>query len=423
MSTCPPEFVSQVKDALSYLYDPAHLASHPLVQILLPSELSPEVGASRALREVLVNAIDQLDYSTDLRSDSRQQRLHQILSMRYVEALPYRTVATELGLSQTQYHRDHRQALGALSILLWESTVSWKSTDLPATSPAATAIAASGAEVPVGAGSGGTIDLGETLQGVVELLASIAPDRRVLLENVTPASRVSIRGDRTPIRQLIISLATWMISGAESGCLQFGAQQDGRSARLDLRYRGEYRANNLTCKDAEERLSLARKLALTQEASLEFSNEAGRIDAAIRFGARQSKILIIDDNPDIAQLVARFLGDKELAVLSARSVRDGLARARDIGPDVILLDVMMPEQDGWDALQALKHNPETRSIPVLVCTVLGESELAMALGADGFIKKPVSRPKLLEALTPWLDPELPPGEAAPTSRAPFAAGC
>ena len=66
----------------------------------------------------------------------------------------------------------------------------------------------------------------------------------------------------------------------------------------------------------------------------------------------------------------------------------------------------IPERDGWDALQALKNDPDTRDLPVLVCTILREEQLALALGADGFIRKPLALPALLEALDRWAPRQL-----------------
>jgi CheY-like chemotaxis protein len=67
-------------------------------------------------------------------------------------------------------------------------------------------------------------------------------------------------------------------------------------------------------------------------------------------------------------------------------------------PAAIVLDVMMPGRDGWEVLQVLKSHPATRHIPVVVCSVLQERDLALALGAAELLVKPVARPDLLRAL-------------------------
>jgi len=64
----------------------------------------------------------------------------------------------------------------------------------------------------------------------------------------------------------------------------------------------------------------------------------------------------------------------------------------------IILDIMMPETDGWRVLQALKLDERTRQIPVIVCSVVNDPELGLALGAASYLTKPVFRPALLRVL-------------------------
>ena len=72
--------------------------------------------------------------------------------------------------------------------------------------------------------------------------------------------------------------------------------------------------------------------------------------------------------------------------------------ARETPPDAILLDVMLPDQDGWEVLQTLKADPLTCEIPVIVCSVFDDPRLAESLGATGFIHKPVGRAAFLDQL-------------------------
>ena len=73
----------------------------------------------------------------------------------------------------------------------------------------------------------------------------------------------------------------------------------------------------------------------------------------------------------------------------------------DLRPAVILLDVMMPKEDGWELLCTLKTGDETKQIPVIICSVLNEPALAFSLGAAAYLPKPVSQQSLMQALSPW----------------------
>ena len=73
--------------------------------------------------------------------------------------------------------------------------------------------------------------------------------------------------------------------------------------------------------------------------------------------------------------------------------------AQEISPEIIVLDVMMPDMDGWEVLGQLRHHPVTSHIPIIVCTVLPEEELAHSLGASDFVRKPLPRQVFLSALS------------------------
>jgi len=102
-------------------------------------------------------------------------------------------------------------------------------------------------------------------------------------------------------------------------------------------------------------------------------------------------------------------------VVSVADAEQVVDEAVDLQPDVIVLDVLMPGRDGWEVLQQLKSTPETRDIPVIVCSVWRDPDLALTLGAAEFIRKPLTRPRLLEALARVLPrtagAESPPGSS------------
>jgi CheY-like chemotaxis protein len=109
-------------------------------------------------------------------------------------------------------------------------------------------------------------------------------------------------------------------------------------------------------------------------------------------------VLVVEDDADVCEVVKLSLESAGYQVVTAGDGKTGLAHARQLQPDAILLDIMMSEQDGWDALQSLRHHPGTQEIPIVVCTVLAESQLAYALGATAFLRKPLTRSALLETL-------------------------
>ncbi len=115
--------------------------------------------------------------------------------------------------------------------------------------------------------------------------------------------------------------------------------------------------------------------------------------------ARQKTVLIVDDDEGVRELLAVELAPHGLKILQAADGKDGLEVARTEKPDAILLDVLMPNLDGWQTLRALKESPETRSIPVVILSVVENRALGISLGAVEHLVKPVDRPALLLALS------------------------
>ena len=109
-------------------------------------------------------------------------------------------------------------------------------------------------------------------------------------------------------------------------------------------------------------------------------------------------ILIVEDEKDIVDLIAYHLKQSGFSVLSATDGASGLERARKEKPSLIILDLMLPEMDGKDVCRALKSNPLTRSIPVLILTAKVEEMdrvVGLELGADDYVTKPFSPRELV----------------------------
>jgi CheY-like chemotaxis protein len=88
-------------------------------------------------------------------------------------------------------------------------------------------------------------------------------------------------------------------------------------------------------------------------------------------------------------------------VVTASSGEEGLRRARELRPDAITLDVMMPGMDGWAVLSALKADPGVAAIPVIMLTIVDDKNLGYALGAADYLTKPIDRERLVSVLTQY----------------------
>ena len=106
-------------------------------------------------------------------------------------------------------------------------------------------------------------------------------------------------------------------------------------------------------------------------------------------------VLIIDDDPTVSSLMQRHLIKNGYNVLAADSGKTGLKMAREKQPDVITLDILMPEIDGWSTLRALKADKKTKNIPVIMASILDEKNKGFSLGAADFLSKPVEKEYLI----------------------------
>lgn len=109
-------------------------------------------------------------------------------------------------------------------------------------------------------------------------------------------------------------------------------------------------------------------------------------------------LLAIDDDPTMRELMTRHLKDEGFTVVLATNGDEGLRLAREIHPDLITLDVLMPNMDGWSVLSQLKSDPALADIPVIMLTIVDDKEMGYALGANDYLAKPIDRERLVTSL-------------------------
>lgn len=117
---------------------------------------------------------------------------------------------------------------------------------------------------------------------------------------------------------------------------------------------------------------------------------------------RQKRVIYIEDDPEMIELIHLILQQHHFTVKGALSGDEGLAIIRRESPDLILLDLMMPNMDGWEVYQQLKTDPKTRNIPVIIITARAQP-IDRVLGlhivkVDDYISKPFKPQELLNSI-------------------------
>ena len=123
----------------------------------------------------------------------------------------------------------------------------------------------------------------------------------------------------------------------------------------------------------------------------------------------KKRVLIVEDNMDTFELVHFVLEKNNYETLLAVNGRDGVNAAINQKPDLIIMDLSMPEMDGWTATALIKKDPQTSSIPLVALTahaLPGDRQRAMDAGCDEYITKPMDLDELVEAIQYWVNKRL-----------------
>src|SRR5437867_2773809 len=113
---------------------------------------------------------------------------------------------------------------------------------------------------------------------------------------------------------------------------------------------------------------------------------------------RLGRVLLVEDEPDVAELIDYNLAREGYEVLQVANGADALRQAREARPDLVLLDLMIPQLNGWEVCRRLKQDPATRAIPVIMVTARaeeGDKVLGFEMGADDYVTKPFAIRELI----------------------------
>ncbi len=328
--------------------------------------------------------------------------------LRYAEGLDPRAVAKQLAISRRHYYRQLRVAIGAIADILWNRYVA-----KPSASPQAEPQAQSVAEQhpPVAylellrleaarmTQVHRYVHIGEVINGAVSLLQGMLQSRGLSVECMLPERLPSISFDKGLLRQMLLGMLGFLAERADQARIRIAARSENSGVYLSLIVEPLTAIRIATQGEFQEQVSAFAEMATLGGARVS-PLRAGEIISGFEVhlpSNPQRTVLVVDDNEDVLELFRRYLAP-HYRVATAQNAREALLLARQLQPYAITLDLMMPDEDGWDLLQVLLNRPDTRHIPIIVCTVLRQKELALSLGAAAFLPKPVSEQALLAAL-------------------------
>lgn len=411
------EFSRLVRDALNNLYDHVHLQRHPLTENLSTS--STAQTRAQVLRRILLDAIEMLNPGSNIPLRAPERRSYTILFGSYVEKRNIKEIAGDLGISERQFHRERTLAIEALASILRDRYL-----PQPLSAPEPVQSESRGQLAPVEANlrqqiermpqERSWVDIQKLFGELMTLLSGMAGQRGILLDSRPDPDLPPINLDRTLARNFLISLASLVINhvqppagGTPSGAarLLFVASllpadpgQRARTVAIGVSLQNAP-MNQPASEDAEQALATVHTLAAALDGRLDILHAERETQWLLRLPMTEEvHVLVVDDSEELFALFQRYTAGSLYRLQHAPGVPQALKALRLQPPDVIILDLMMPQQDGWELLYQLRSGPERVEIPIIICSVLKEPQLALSLGAQFYIKKPVEQHDLLTTL-------------------------
>jgi len=370
--------------AMASYYHAAELTRNPLAQLLQEGagNVPPEAADLRAL---LREALESIRPQLDIAGDDSAWLPYRVATMHYLQSQSRGVVCEELAISQATFYRHRREALDAMADHLWRR----RATPAPRGPSVDAHDAALGRAVSAVAGRyREPLDLDELARGVQSIVERLPGASLARLFIDVMADSAPVFGDPSTLRQAILNLVTDALAADTAQPIHLELAAEAGAIRGTIEPLGA---------SAGSGVQVARQLL--ESAGGQLTLEAGLSRATFTLPPSLPPLVVcLDDDADAARLYEIYLAGSGLrlcGVTTGDALRAVLAEEL---PSVIVLDVLMPREDGWAILEELQRDEHLRHIPVVICSVLQQPELALAMGAAAVLTKPVTPESLRQTL-------------------------
>lgn len=413
------QFRDHLREALTHLFDPEY---DPPDQMYDVTGCSPDDGAGM-VQSAIINVIEDLKPDESTPADARTSRIYDHLYLRFVLCLTQEETAERLGMGVRTLRRFQREATHNLARLLWEHSlarsVSEQALSESREAPISDRLPADSQPVDLPAqlrqdlaslqrsSPPGTVaDVSDTVRDAVDVERILTKRYGVLLKAESLPANMFAAIHPSVLRQILIMAIGRFVSPLTSGeiCLDVERLRDD----IVICITGPLVAGESPCSDGMI-VDLLAPLGGKVETGTDGDTARWRISVP---AAGRDLVLVVDDNQDLVHFYERCVAGTRYHIVSASSGKEAADLIREFSPAAIVLDVMLPDTDGWKLLAQLRESPATCSTPIIVCSVIREEALALALGATLYLPKPVQRLEFTQALDQVLHQDTP---AAPTT--------
>jgi CheY-like chemotaxis protein len=382
------EFRDQLRDALPHLHDPGFVCPVPLCESLgLPSDRA--VGA---LRDRVRDAIQRLAPEADCPQDTRAHRFHHILSLRYLQKLTQEQSAERLAITVRHLARQQAQAVEVLARLLWEQmrAVQYNPDGTEADeggSQVAKEISALSKQAP-----DRMVDVADAVQQVVALTRVLADRYGIVMQIDANESDLLASCHPSVLQQTLVVAISYLLRHMENGRIALSASREASTIRVLLR------ADPFPAMPPDDNW-VGYKLLTSHSGAVFCEREGDALAMRLTLpSARHISVLVVDDNQDLVQFYHLCTAGTRYVISSLGQGTGLFELIEQLAPDIIVLDLMLPDIDGWELLTQLHEHPLSRETPIVLCSVVQEEELALALGAHFVVSKPLRRQRFLQVL-------------------------
>jgi CheY-like chemotaxis protein len=398
------EIELELRDALAHLYDPGYQPSVRLCSLLACGEQDQAM----AVQSMIIRGIEDLKPAPDTPSNARTVRYYEILHNRFVLRLTLEETALRMHMSLSSTWREQRSAIHTLATELWrqnqdqhkvvEAKPGDEKTEVPAEPASWGQSTDRAAQTRAELASLQSLDpdavsdVRELIAGVIDLQTPLAARRgmKLVVNPLKPNLLAAVHP--SVLRQILIVAIGHFIRHLNGEVIALFARLEDGSVKITITGSIDPAADSF-----EE--NILGDIPLPDDSTVEFHQEGKQVFLWIKLPhVDRINVLVVDDNADIVRYYQRATEGSSYRIIhyeGGRAIFEAIQKAR---PDIIVLDVMLPEVDGWELLMQIRANPVTRVIPVLVCSVVREEELAISLGAIRSISKPVRSEDFVRAL-------------------------
>ena len=420
------EIERELREALAHLYDPDY---RPPAGVCALLGCDAEDGAL-AVQSAVIRAIEDLEPSPNTPASAHVRQAYQLIHSRFVLKLTQEETAERMLMSLSSVRRAQRSAVHTLARVLWERSQGCRRPAADLTQESEEQPPGEGtAEIqPLGWRSqvrqelaslrardpGSVSDVGETINGVLELARALTSKRgvRVQVGAVQPNLVAAIHP--SVLRQILITAIGRVARYTPPGQIVVFARLEDGNVKITV-------TSTMAAEDRLTEMDLIRDIPVPENVSVE-----AHLDGEFAFlwvelpSVGKITVLVVDDNLDMARFYRRSTEGTSYHIVHILEGHSLFESIETTTPDVIVLDVMLSDVDGWELLMRLRQDPATRSIPVIVCSVVREEELALSLGAALYLAKPVRPRQFIQALDQARRPAL---TGVPKPPANSAAAC